>query len=158
MRYIESPDGCLIAETDTSIFLAGGITDCPDWQAELAAMLRDTDLVLFNPRRNDFPIHDPTAAEKQITWEHDRLRQATAVSFWFPAETLCPIVLYELGAWSMTSKPIFIGIHPNYKRRQDVEIQTRLIRPDVPIVYSIADLAAALKGLDHVFVHGFWHD
>lgn len=41
----------------------------------------------------------------------------------------------------MTDKPLFIGIHPNYPRRQDVEIQTSLVRPDIKIVYSLQDLA-----------------
>jgi len=97
--------------------------------------------ILFNPRRADFPIHDPTAAQKQITWEYEHLRIASTILFWFPKETLCPIVLYELGAWSMADKSIFVGVHPEYQRHQDVEIQTGLIRPDVEIVYSLMDLA-----------------
>jgi hypothetical protein len=77
---------------------------------------------------------------EQITWEHDYLRMADAILFWFPCETICPIVLYELAAWSMTDKPIFVGVHPDYQRRQDVEIQTGLARPEVEIVYSLEDL------------------
>ena len=41
----------------------------------------------------------------------------------------------------MTTKPIVIGVHPGYKRKQDVEIQTRLVRPDIQVVYSLEDLA-----------------
>lgn len=123
-----------------SLFLAGGITGCPDWQADVVGLLKDSDIVVFNPRRKDFPIHDPNAARKQIEWEHEYLRMADAILFWFPCETLCPIVLYELGAWSMTAKPLAVGIHPDYQRRQDVEIQTKLARPDVAIVYSLPDL------------------
>ena len=41
----------------------------------------------------------------------------------------------------MTSKPIFIGVDPKYQRRQDVEIQTKLARPEIEIVYSLEDLA-----------------
>ena len=40
----------------------------------------------------------------------------------------------------MSQKPLFVGVHPNYQRRADVEIQTRLVRPDVTIVYTIEDL------------------
>jgi hypothetical protein len=117
-----------------------------DWQAEMVAMLGATDLVLFNPRRQNFPIHDPEASEFQIKWEHEHLRKASAILFWFPCESLCPIVLYELGAWSMTSKTILVGVHPEYKRRQDVEIRTRLVRPDVQIVYSLSELSQLVKG------------
>lgn len=136
MKYIESPTAL-----EKSIFLAGGITGCPDWQDNMVHLLRNTNLTLINPRRGNFPIEDPCAAEEQITWEHTHLRRADAVLFWFPCETLCPIVLYELGAWSMMCKLIFVGVHPDYRRRQDVEIQTRLVRPDVEIVYSLEGLA-----------------
>ena len=140
MYYIESPER-LLAGVGTSVFLAGGITRCPDWQQEMRRILADFDLVVLNPRRKNFPIHDPGAAEEQIAWEYTHLRAADAILFWFPCETICPIVLYELGAWSMTNKPIFVGVHPDYKRRQDVEIQTRLVRPEVEVVFTLQDLA-----------------
>jgi len=139
MIYIEALDTYQGAEK--SVFLAGGITGCPNWQADIVQMLAHTNLALLNPRRAYFPIHDPSAARVQIKWEHDRLRQASAILFWFPYETICPIVLYELGAWSMTNKKVFVGVHPQYQRRQDVEIQTQLVRPEVKIVYSLRGLA-----------------
>lgn len=128
-----------------ALFLAGGITGCPDWQAAAITLLEGSGWTLLNPRRTDFPIGDPDAAYRQIRWEHQRLREADAVLFWFPCETLCPIVLYELGAWSMTNKPIFVGCHPRYPRRQDVEIQTGLARPDVTIVYSLDALCQSVR-------------
>ena len=143
MNYIEALD--TYDGQDKSVFLAGGITGCPNWQAEIVELLNESALVLFNPRRANFPIHDPTASEKQIKWEHDYLRKASAILYWFPCETICPIVLYELGAWSMTDKPIFVGVHPEYQRRQDVEIQTKFVRPEVEVVYSIKDLANQVR-------------
>lgn len=143
MKYVEAPDEFT---TDTkSLFLAGGITGCPNWQHQVVSKLLFTDVVLFNPRRLNFPIEDPTASLKQVDWEHRYLRKATAVSFWFPSETLCPIVLYELGAWSMTDKPLFIGVDPEYKRKNDVVIQTSLVRENIEIVYSINDLTNLIK-------------
>jgi hypothetical protein len=36
--------------------------------------------------------------------------------FWFPCETLCPITLYELGAWTVlapqTGTKLFVGACP----------------------------------------------
>jgi hypothetical protein len=124
-----------------TIFCAGGITGCPDWQAVMMKDLAGTDLVVFNPRRPDFDVKDPNASLIQIRWEHDHLREADAILFWFPHETLCPIVLYELGAWSMTDKKIFVGVDPGYKRLQDVIIQTELARPEVVVVSSLGALA-----------------
>jgi hypothetical protein len=143
MRYVEA-----LSEYDrtdeVSLFLGGGISGCPSWQREMVALLADTDLTLLNPRRADFPIYDPNAANEQIEWEFRHLRKATALLFWFPCETLCPITLYELGAWSMTDKPIFVGTHLDYPRRRDIEIQTRMVRPEVPVAESLVELAGTV--------------
>jgi hypothetical protein len=148
-QYIEAP-----AEYEPGslpgVFLAGGITGCPDWQREMVALLRDLPVAILNPRRANFPIADPTAASAQIEWEFRHLRKADAILFWFPCETLCPISLYELGAWSrdrsgQKSKPLFIGVHPQYQRRADVEIQTNLVRPELRIAYALPDLAESVK-------------
>lgn len=139
MHYIEALQ--TYNGNEASLFLAGGITGCPNWQKEMIEKLKDLPLVLFNPRRASFPIEDKDTARAQIEWEHIHLRKATAIAFWFPCETLNPIVLYELGAWSMTNKPLFVGVHPDYQRVQDVSIQTALARPDVPIVTGLEALA-----------------
>ena len=139
MRYVEAPTEYTGA--GASLFLAGGVTGCGDWQRELAGALRGTDLVVLNPRREKFPIGDPGAAGAQIRWEFDHLRRATARLFWFPCATLCPIALFELGAWSRGEGPLFVGVDPVYARRLDVELQMRLARPDVKVVYTLADLA-----------------
>ncbi len=138
MQYIEAPHP--YSGEGTSLFLAGGISGCPDWQRELVATLCNISLVVLNPRRASFQMH-AQAARQQITWEHQQLRKASAISFWFPQETLCPITLYELGAWSMTDKKLFVGVHPGYQRSEDVRIQTELVRPDVQIVTSLHGLA-----------------
>ena len=122
-------------------------TGCEDWQSDIIDIFKletheeGLDLTLFNPRRVDFPIGDPNAAPAQIRWEHEKLREADAILFWFSDKTMCPIVLYELGAWSMTTKPIFVGCHKDYLRIMDVVIQTNLVRPEVSIADNITDLA-----------------
>lgn len=145
MRYIEAPHSYSQHVLHRSVYLAGGITNCPDWQQQMVHLLRHTDYTLLNPRRKCFPISDPNASHEQITWEYHALRDASVILYWFPSETLCPIVLYELGAWSMTEKPFYVGVHPQYARRTDVEIQTLLVRPEVKIVYSLEDLAEQVQ-------------
>jgi hypothetical protein len=144
MKYIECPQ--VYDGKENSIFLAGGITSCPIWQTRLVKLLEDTNLVLLNPRRNHFPKDNPNIDEEQIAWEYEHLAKASIVSFWFPKETLCPITLYELGKQCMSKKPLFIGVHPDYQRKRDIEIQIRLIRPDIKIVYSLENLASQIKG------------
>ncbi|VVB80059.1 Nucleoside 2-deoxyribosyltransferase like protein [uncultured archaeon] len=139
MRYIECPQE--YSGKEKSLFLAGGITGCVDWQLELLDLLKDTDLVILNPRRKNFDLSISNIEEEQIAWEFNHLNKADAVSFWFPKETLCPITLYELGKISMGNKKLFIGLDPSYARKNDVLTQTKLIRPDVKIIYSLRDLA-----------------
>lgn len=143
---IESPNEVYSIENNNNLklFLAGGITNCPDWQSELIGLLQNVkDLTTYNPRRKNFPINDPLAAEAQITWEFNHLRDADAVSFWFSKGSLNPIVLYELGMWGNSSlKKIFIGIDKEYERASDVIIQTHLARPEIfPIAWDLDYLA-----------------
>lgn len=145
MTYVEAPTEYEARDNRLSFFLAGGITGCDDWQSRMAAMLTDLDVVVFNPRRRQFPADDPSAAEAQIRWEFRHLRRAAARVFWFPSATLCPITLYELGAWSASPDPLFVGVDPAYARRRDVEIQTKLARPDVRVAPAFEELAAQVR-------------
>lgn len=126
MQYIECPN--LEPFVYKSVFLAGGITGCENWQSKVVELMRREQLTILNPRRKNFPVDDPKAAPQQIYWEYLMMKQADTILFWFPKETLCPITLYELGTWTRTNKPIFIGVDPDYKRKIDVEIQTRLVK------------------------------
>ena len=135
-----------------SVFLAGGISDCHDWQVEMIAMLEKRGFQgnVINPRRANFDVSQVGIAEEQIRWEHKALKSSTAILFWFPPETLCPITLYELGAHSQRNVPLFIGVHPEYKRKLDVEVQTKLCRPHERIYYSLEELADAVSGWDRI--------
>ena len=139
MRYIECPG--IYDGNEPSLFIAGGISNCADWQSEFIKKLDGLDITVLNPRRKNFDVNDPRMEEEQIKWEFDHLLKADACSFWFTKETLCPITLYELGKQTVLNKTLFVGVHPNYKRKKDVEIQTKLERPEVDIVYSLDDLA-----------------
>jgi len=44
----------------------------------------------------------------------------------------------------MAPGPLFVGVDPGYARRVDVEIQTKLVRPDVVVVSSLRELAGQL--------------
>jgi Nucleoside 2-deoxyribosyltransferase like len=126
------------------LFLAGGISNCPDWQADAGSMLADVEGWALNPRRGG--VFDPSSAEKQIMWEHKALKIAKAILFWFPKETLCPITLYELGVFSQRKHvPLFVGVHPEYARKLDVVIQLREERPEVVISFTVEDTVKAYK-------------
>lgn len=131
---------------EPSLFLAGGITNCPWWQTDLIQQLEKLDIAILNPRRAVWPKNsDVSEVRRQIRWERRHLERASLVSFWFPKETLCPIVLFELGVWSMADKPIRVGCHPDYERRFDVEEQMAIARPDVIVCHSVDVLAAQIR-------------
>ena len=133
MYCIEAPERIQTGE-EATLFLAGGITGCPNWQAEAKKYFRKElagqNIGILNPCREKFPMDDPNVAYEQIAWEHRALMRATHILFWFPKETLCPITLFELGRHSFRLHvPIFVGCEPEYARRQDVEVQMQLVRP-----------------------------
>ncbi len=106
-----------------SVFLAGGIQNCKDWQKDAIYNLRNTNLVLFNPRRQSFDMSNKGLTKEQIQWEYYHLRAADGIIFWFSNETIQPIVLFELGAALERNQPIWVGCHVDYERRDDVLIQ-----------------------------------
>lgn len=120
---------------ELTVFIGGGISNCPDWQKEIVERFKhfDDDLVLFNPRRTSFAIEDPAESDFQIQWEFNHLQRSRAIIFWFPFQTLCPITLFELGVYAALEVPLFVGCHPAYQRKFDVKKQLELLRPDVTV-------------------------
>lgn len=150
MAYVvEAPNELYSIQNEVEnvkIFMAGGITNCPNWQREFISYFEGYDYVtLFNPRRYDFDITDPNASEKQIVWEHRHLEEADIIIYWFSRGSLNPIVLYELGKYIGSGKHIFIGIDEEYERRYDVEVQSRLMNYDREFFASVENLAEAVK-------------
>lgn len=122
------------------VFLAGGITNCPDWQAEVIKELEKYEgtenLVVFNPRRANFDITDPSATPKQIQWEFNHLETMDIFSMYFTnSQSPQPICFYELGRHlarmrsrflETFKKRIVIGVEDGFSRKADVLIQTLL--------------------------------
>jgi hypothetical protein len=134
--------------TKNRLFLLGGISNCPNWQQEIISDLTDiTDLTIFNPRRDDYPLNNPAASKEQITWEYNHLEKSNLIAVWFSRGSINPIVLYELGKWvnSNPDIPAFLGIDRHYTRQEDVLIQTELARPELKAVFSLGELALAVR-------------
>ena len=144
MKIITAPEDYCITEHDICCFLAGGITGCHDWQNDVIEELQMHEkrtgelnrLVVFNPRRADFPINDPDAAKIQITWEYTFLKNADIFSMYFCAgNSDQPICMYELGRYVALMQQrygdsvftnLIISVEDGYKRANDVIIQMDL--------------------------------
>lgn len=149
MKVITAIDDYNLKEGEISVFLAGGITNCPEWQDKVIEFLKaklDTDnLVVFNPRRKNFPIGVPSAAFGQIKWEFKQLEKMDIFSMYFcGGDSDQPICMYELGRnivrmqnrfpadWE---KRIIVSVEEGYKRREDVIVQTRLANFNFTTMY-----------------------
>lgn len=147
MKYFEAPQD-YTRDQGFKVFLAGGIGNCPDWQATARAMFSDTDITVLNPRRPSF--RTPWTREdsrEQITWEFKALEAADVVLFWFPASASAqPIALYELGSWArQKTKPIVVGRAPGYLRADDIDIQLELLRPELAVYTSLGAVCDAVE-------------
>ena len=114
-------------DEDFKIFIAGGITNCRDWQQDFIEKIGEyPDVVMFNPRREEYiPSNGPEAVD-QISWEYQAMFHSDLVVFWFCKETLCPITLFELGKMLGQRKNVIVGSDLEYARLFDLNVQLRL--------------------------------
>jgi len=139
MKVITAIEEYKRKNNDIFVFLAGGITNCQEWQNKIINILKNEDdnLIIFNPRRKNFPINDPTASFEQIKWEFNYLEQCDIFSMYFDGtkQSDQPICFYELGRNIERMKQKFykdwfnritISVDTNFKRYKDVIIQTML--------------------------------
>lgn len=120
----------------TSVFLAGGITNCKEWQKAVIEELKFEDISIFNPRQEHFNVSDKNASYKQISWEFEHLEKMDIFSMYFcNNDSDQPICMYELGRNivrlqnkfpSDWEKRIVISVEAGYRRQTDVLIQTEL--------------------------------
>jgi hypothetical protein len=158
-RYVEAP-GELEELPRPVIFLAGGITNCPDWQRVAVDTFHRAPgtvaatFTICNPRRSVFDVSNVHAAQEQVTWEWHALRLADIRVFWFPAckpeETVQPIALFELGRWTARAQPgrLIIGADMSYPRVHDIQLQVHLERPSLHIHPTLAGVL--LEAIDAV--------
>ena len=163
MKIVAAPEDIICLPTEVKCFLGGGITNCPEWQREVIANFAAYDakfpgeldrLVVFNPRRDNFPIDDPNAAPQQISWEFNLLQKMDVFSMLFSSgESDQPICMYELGRNLQRmatrfptdfAERVVISCDPSYKRAQDVKIQTQLAFSEFGVTPTIVDGADPL--------------
>lgn len=123
----------------TSVFLAGGITNCKEWQNDVINELLYDKVSIFNPRREHFDVSDKSESNRQILWEYEHLEQMNIFSMYFCNDNSDqPICLYELGRNvvrmqnrfpSDWQKRIVISVEDGYRRKHDVIIQMSLCAP-----------------------------
>jgi hypothetical protein len=130
MIEIKSPDAYDIYADKKAIFLAGSIEMgmAVDWQAEVSEKLADQDILLLNPRREDWDnsweqsINHPQFRE-QVEWELKALERADHILMYFAPETKSPITLLEFGLYARSAPDKMIVCCPaGFWRRGNIDI------------------------------------
>lgn len=134
-----------------SIFLAGSIEMgiAEDWQSKIEEELKDYNITIFNPRRDEWDssweqtIHNPQFKE-QVEWELDHLDKADIILMYFDENTKSPISLLELGLYASSGKMI-VYCPEGFWRKGNVDIVVD--RYDVKQVQSLNELLTAVRNL-----------
>jgi hypothetical protein len=149
------------------IFLAGSIEmgTAEKWQDRFCKDLADYDVVVLNPRRDDWDsswvqsIND-SQFFRQVTWEQDWMEEADIVVFFFDPQTKAPITLMELGITLgrlnqngvSNQQTVLVCCPDDYWRKGNVDIMCH--RAAVPMTTSYQSLLGMLKTtLDVEFPH-----
>ena len=131
------------------IFLAGsiemGVAD--NWQTRVAIDMSKYDVVLLNPRRDDWDsswrqsINDPEF-NQQVTWELDGIDGADIVIFYFDPSTKSPITLMELGLVAHSIGHIIVCCPDGFWRKGNVEMVCN--RYHIPLFNSYYEMITRL--------------
>jgi hypothetical protein len=111
-----------------SLFLAGSIDNgkAINWQARLEADIADRNLLIFNPRRDDWnsdwkqDASNPLFYE-QVNWELTALDKTTIIAMYFAPGSVSPITLLELGLYASSHRMI-ICCPDTFWRKGNVDI------------------------------------
>lgn len=129
MIEFKAPNDLTIYDRDVpQVFLAGTIDmgASADWQAFARDQFADDDVILFNPRRDDWnssweQTKDNPHFLEQVMWELRHLDRADFILMHFEEGSLSPITLLELGLYS-THPGLVVSCPKGFWRRGNVEI------------------------------------
>ncbi|MCB9101700.1 MAG: nucleoside 2-deoxyribosyltransferase domain-containing protein [Anaerolineales bacterium] len=119
-----------------SIFLAGSIEmdTAEKWQDRFEHAFRTNDVLLFNPRRDDWDVNWTQSAHnkffrEQVEWELAAQEQADIIAMYFDPQTKSPITLLELGLFARSQK-LVVCCPAGYWRKGNVDVVCERYRVD----------------------------
>lgn len=143
--------------TDDWLFLAGSIDmgNAVDWQKQVVDALKDTELTIFNPRRDDWDstwVQDITNPQfrEQVERELRFLTSSNHVIVVFDPAGKAPITLMELGlvASNTDNHNIYVVCPKGYWRRGNVQVLCNKYK--IPLYEEIDDMLKDFKeSLEH---------
>lgn len=136
-HYIEAPnciDHSRVKDWQRTVFLGGGISETSNRQFFAKEKLLPH-FTVFNPHRGNY-VKSEAENTHQMIWEYTYLNLASIVLFYFSWETVAPITFFELGKMlekckTTPWKKLYICIHPEYERKNDIIARIELEDPEV---------------------------
>jgi hypothetical protein len=127
-----------------TVFLAGAIDmgQAEDWQTKVTKSLEDLDVLILNPRRDDWDSSwkqektDPQFSE-QVNWEQDGIEAADLILVVFTKDSKAPITFLELGM-NMKSNKVLVFCPDGFYRKGNVDICCD--RNEVPVYEDLDEL------------------
>lgn len=130
-----------------SIFLAGSIEmgAAEDWQTKVKQIIGQRELILLNPRRDNWDSSWEQRAsnpnfKEQVLWELEALEACDVIMMYFDPNTKSPISLLELGIFSSWDK-LVVCCPDGFWRKGNVEIVCD--RYNIPMVGTLEELVSA---------------
>ncbi len=144
MIEIKAPNSYSNVGEKRIIFLAGSIEmgKAENWQETVKRMYANKDVVLLNPRRDDWDsswiqsINDSQFRE-QVEWELGAQENADEIIMYFDPSTKAPISLLELGLFAH-SKKLRVVCPDGFWRKGNVEIVCH--RYQIPLYNNLKEL------------------
>jgi hypothetical protein len=118
-----------------------------DWQTRITNELSDEDVIILNPRRDDWDSSWEQRIEndqfrQQVEWELSALDLATVIVMYFDPSTKSPISLLELGLYAGHSS-LIVCCPEGFWRKGNVDIVCK--KYDVKQVDSPEDLVEYVR-------------
>lgn len=145
---IKAP-GAYDANSKYTIFLAGAIDqgEAEDWQKKVARALDNFDVLILNPRRDDWDASweqsiDNPEFKQQVTWELDAQEAADMVLFVFTKDSKAPITFLEFGLYG-PDKDSMVCAEEGFYRQGNLDIVAE--RFNIPIYHNMDDMIEDLQ-------------
>lgn len=132
-----------------SVFLAGSIEmdTAEDWQSKVEKALAETNIVILNPRREDWDSSwtqeiGNKQFRQQVEWELSAQERSSHVAMYFDTETKSPITLLELGLFARYGK-MTVCCSDGYWKKGNVDVVCKVYGVDT--VNTLDDLVRAIE-------------
>ncbi len=130
MIEVKAPGEYRIDDLSRPILFAAGSIEmgaAEKWQDRLVEELKDIDVLILNPRRDDWDsswvqsIDNPQFKE-QVLWELEGQETAEIITMFFSPQTKSPISLLELGLLTHSSSEVIVYCPQDFWRKGNVDI------------------------------------